>query len=165
MKLGIRLERIEPGKPQQNSRHERMHLTLKQETALPPQSTLLMQQSSFDRFRGEYNTERPHEALSYRCPADVYIPSQRIFPERIPEIHYPTHMETEIISDEGTIRYGTHRIFSSSALRGERIGLEEVDERHRRINFAHAILGILDSYTGNVLKYDSPAYTRIVDGL
>ena len=163
LKLGITLERIEPGKPQQNGRHERMHLTLKKETALPPMSSLNRQQKEFDRFREEYNTERPHEALSYRAPADIYKRSPRKFPGKRLEMHYPTHMETETVSDEGTIRYGVHRIFLTSALRGERIGLEEIDERHRRVNFAHAALGLIDVYTGKLLKYDSPKYIRVVD--
>ena len=126
-------------------------------------SSLNRQQKEFDRFREEYNTERPHEALSYRAPADIYKRSPRKFPGKRLEMHYPTHMETETVSDEGTIRYGVHRIFLTSALRGERIGLEEIDERHRRVNFAHAALGLIDVYTGKLLKYDSPKYIRVVD--
>jgi transposase InsO family protein len=165
LKLGINLERIEPGKPQQNGRHERMHLTLKKETALPPRSSLETQQAAFDYFRNEYNTERPHEALSYRCPGDIYVPSHRKFPGKPPEVHYPTHMEIHTVADEGTVRYGEHRVFLSSALREERVAFEEIDERHRRVHFAHAVLGVLDAYTGVLLKYDSPKYARISESV
>ncbi|UVA66020.1 transposase [Leptospira borgpetersenii] len=93
----MRLERIEPGKPQQNGRHERMHRTLKQETALPPRSSLKEQQEAFDRFRIEYNLERPHEALEYKTPEKIYIPSERVFPIRIPEIAYATNIVVETV--------------------------------------------------------------------
>ena len=156
MKLGIRLERIEPGKPSQNGRHERMHLTLKQETALPPRSSLKAQQKAFDEFRQEYNFERPHAGLKNKFPGKIYKRSRRKFPEAIPEVAYPTNYEVERVSDEGTIRYGINRVFISSALRDELIGLEEISDRHRRIHFSNATLGILDAYTGKVLQYPNP---------
>lgn len=156
MKLGIRLERIRPGNPQENGRHERMHLTLKQETALPPRSSLKAQQKAFDSFIQEYNFERPHASLKNRFPGDFYKRSRRRFPEKLPEIAYPTSYEVARVSDEGTIRYGVNRVFISSALRDELIGLEEISDRHRRIHFSNATLGILDIYTGNVLQYPNP---------
>jgi transposase InsO family protein len=91
IRLGIRLERIEPGHPEQNGRHERMHRTLKQETASPPEVNLSRQQRSFDRFRHRYNDERPHEALGQVTPASVYAPSPRPFPNKLPELDYPTN--------------------------------------------------------------------------
>lgn len=157
LKLGIHLERIEPGKPYQNGRHERMHRTLKQETALPARSSLQAQQAAFDNFRQEYNFDRPHEALKNRCPTNLYVRSPRIYPEALPEPAYPTNMEIQTVSDMGTIQYGLHRVFLSSALRGELVGIEEISDRHRRIHFACAALGVLDAFTGTMLQYRNPA--------
>lgn len=156
LKLGIRLERIDPGKPHQNGRHERMHLTLKQYTALPPRSSLQAQQVAFDQFRDEYNNVRPHHALEMKVPADVYAKSTKCFPGRIPEVEYATNIEVMRVSDQGTIGYGQHRVFISSALRGEDVGLEEISERHRRIHFSRAALGVLDVYTGKLIAYKHP---------
>ena len=156
LKLGIRLERIRPGNPQENGRHERMHRTLKQETALPARSSLQAQQKAFDDFRDEYNNIRPHEALDMKCPAQVYKKSVRVFPDKIHEMEYPTNIEPHRVSDEGNIKYGMNRIFVSSVLRNEIIGLEEISERHRRIYFGGFILGIIDAYTGKVLQYLNP---------
>lgn len=156
LKLGIRLERIKPGNPQENGRHERMHRTLKQETALPARSSLRAQQKAFDEFVRVFNYERPHDALDLKCPADVYIRSKREWRDAEPCIEYNTSIEAFRVSDEGTIRYGQHRVFLASALRNELVGLDEINERHRRIFFADAILGILDAYTGKVLQYKNP---------
>lgn len=158
MKLGIRLERIKPGNPQENGRHERMHLTLKQETALPPRSSLQEQQRAFDLFVHEYNYERPHASLKNRFPGDLYRTSKREYPEKIQEMAYPTSYEVERVSDEGNIRYGIHRVFISSALRDELIGLEEISDRHRRIHFSNSTIGVLDVYTGKVLQYQNPKH-------
>ncbi len=156
LKLEIRLERIEPGRPGQNGRHERMHRTLKAHTALPPRSSLVDQQNAFDDFRREYNEERPHHALELKVPASVYRRSQREYTGRTPVVDYRTNIEPFRISDEGTFRYGVHRVFLSPALRGETIGLEEISERHRRIHFASAAIGVLDAFTGKVLAYKNP---------
>jgi Integrase core domain len=82
MKLGIVHERIQPGRPQQNGRHERMHRTLKEDTAKPPAHTVTAQQKKFDRFRLVFNHERPHEALANETPGSIYVPSTRLFPSR-----------------------------------------------------------------------------------
>lgn len=156
LKLGIRLERIKPGSPHENGRHERMHRTLKQETALPARSSLNAQQTAFNHFRDEYNNIRPHEALGMKCPADVYKKSERQFPERIRDVEYPTNIEPHRVSDEGTVRYGIHRVFLSGALRNEIIGVEEISDQNRRIYFTSAILGILDAYTGKLLNFKEP---------
>ncbi len=156
LKLGIRLERIEPGKPHQNGRHERMHLTLKQATALPPRSSVNAQQKAFDRFRYEYNHERPHEALKNRFPGEVYYRSEREYPERIPEMEYQTNIEPMRVRDDGTILYATCRVHLTAALRGEVVGLEDISDRHRRIHFGTAALGVLDIFTGKVLRYRNP---------
>jgi len=156
MKLGINLDRIEPGKPQQNGRHERMHKTLKECTALPPRSSLEAQQQAFNRFMKEYNYERPHEALDDHFPSDLYSRSVRCFPEKLEEVAYPTNMAVEIVSDVGTINYRGYRIFISAALIDEPVGLDDIDDRHYRIIFCSSVIGILDSYTGKVLQYKNP---------
>lgn len=103
IKLGIRPERIEPGKPSQNGRHERMHRTLKQETAQPPRSNLREQQRAFDDFRQEYNYQRPHEALQGKTPAECYQASSRPYHGRIRELAYPADFEVRQVSDGGQI--------------------------------------------------------------
>jgi transposase InsO family protein len=130
MRLGIRHERIQPGKPQQNGRHERMHLTLKQETASPPRATLGAQQRAFDRFRKDYNHDRPHEALGGDVPASFYERSKRPLP--IPAwgkpFRYPEAFETVRISRLGYLRWNDRSVFVSSCLRDELVGID-LDER------------------------------------
>ena len=125
LKLGIRHERIEPGKPQQNGRHERMHLTLKLDTATPPRSSLRAQQRAFDRFRREYNEIRPHEALSNRTPADFYRPSPRTLPEPNwgKDFVYAEEFESVRVRKPGTLRWNDRSVFVSSTLRHELLGL------------------------------------------
>jgi putative transposase len=116
MQLGIQLERIEPGKPQQNGRHERMHLTLKQETANPPAQNLRAQQRRFDAFCREYNEVRPHEALEMKTPAFFYQPSDRSYPDRLPDMEYSRGMEVRRVGGRGEFRWGGVKIFLSYAL-------------------------------------------------
>jgi transposase InsO family protein len=145
VKLGIRLERIEPGKPQQNGRHERMHRTLKAETVIPPAASLLAQQRRFDSFRREYNQERPHEALDGRSPADLYAPSARAFPEKLPAVEYPGHFEVRKVRHDGTIKWAGTHLFVSDALIGEPIGLEETDNDKWLMRFSYIPLAIVDA--------------------
>jgi hypothetical protein len=102
LRLGLRLERIKPGQPQQNGRHERMHLTLKTETTRPPGANSLQQQARFDDFMSEFNAERPHEALAMRCPADVYSASLRPY-SGLPELAYPFHDRDVLVTACGRI--------------------------------------------------------------
>lgn len=127
LKLGISHQRITPGKPQQNARHERMHRTLKEETMIPPAETVEEQQYRFDQFRDDYNNVRPHEALDDDVPASRYRPSDRPMPERIEEPTYPGHFEVRKVNSCGTIRFKNKPVFLSHALAGEHVGLEEVD--------------------------------------
>src|SRR6185437_11657787 len=105
IKLGIELERIDPGKPSQNGRHERMHLPLKTEACREPAHSLRGQQQRFDQFRQCYNQERPHEALGQRPPATVYQPSLRPFPDRLPELTYPEAEAIRRVRPNGAIRW------------------------------------------------------------
>jgi transposase InsO family protein len=126
IRLGIRHERIEPGKPQQNGRHERMHLTLKQEATKPPQATLRAQQRVFDLFRRDYNEVRPHEALGNKVPADFYERSGRVLPEPAwgRDFEYPEHFERVRTNKTGAFLWNGRSVFVSAALRHEPLGLE-----------------------------------------
>jgi hypothetical protein len=140
LKLGIAVERIDPGKPYQNGRHERFHLTLKQETMHPPQRNMRAQQRRFDAFQHHYNFDRPHEALAQRVPGDVYAASSWKFPDRIPEPEYPADFETITATRWGRVSFrGTG--FTSTALGGERIGFVEVEERCFEVFFCKQLLG------------------------
>jgi len=128
MRLGIVVLRIERGHPEQNGAHERMHRTMKAETTRPPATSLRQQQARFTVFRREYNQERPHEALDFDVPAAHYTASSRQFPSRLCAVQYPGHMEVRSVYPHGDIRVWGRRLFLSEALRGERVGLEEVDD-------------------------------------
>lgn len=144
IKLGIRPERIEPGKPAQNGRHERMHRTLKQETTQPPRTNLREQQNAFDLFRHEYNYQRPHQALHGRTPADCYQPSPRTYRGRPREVSYPSDWEVRYVSDGGQIRWNGGRVFVGRALLGEPVGLELITDGKWRVWFSFYELGIFD---------------------
>jgi putative transposase len=128
IKLGIVPERIEPGHPEQNGRHERMHRDLKQETVRPPAPNRWVQQERFDCFRRVRNEQRPHEALGQRVPAEVYRPSSQPYPAAVPEPCYPGHFEVRYVRPGGEIKFRGRYMFLSEALHGERVGLEEFDE-------------------------------------
>ena len=144
LKLGIRLERIEPGHPEQNGRHERMHRTLKQETARPPAASRGAQQERFDRFRSVYNEQRPHEGLGQKTPAEVYHPSGRPYPEKTPEPEYPGHFEVRWVRPNGGIKWQGEFLFLSQALSGERVGLEEVEDGVWSVYFGPVLLARFD---------------------
>ena len=146
MKLGIVLERIEPGHPEQNGRHERMHRTLEEETAQPPAAHRRAQQKAFHRFRWDYNQERPHEALGQKTPASCYQPSPRSYPARIREPEYGTGMQVRRVGLRGGFSWKHESVFLSEALIGERVGLESIDERYFTIYFAEFPLGRFDSF-------------------
>lgn len=156
VKLGIRLERIEPGKPQQNGRHERMHATLKQETACPPRGNASAQQRAFERFRQRYNFERPHEALDDRVPGQSYWASPRRYPRRVPEVEYPAHFEIRTVRTSGEIKWRGELRYVSEALVGEPVGLEPTGTRHWRLYFGSVLLALLDDATGTLLPYRRP---------
>lgn len=164
IKLGIKLERIDPGKPQQNGRHERMHKTLKEETALPPRSSLEEQAESFKKFQKEYNFKRPHESLKNRFPAEYYKKSKRKMKKKILPPYYPTSYEIGEVNDLGNLYFAGHRIFLSSALANEIVGLEEISDRHVKIHFYQVSLGVIDMYTGKLLQYKNPKISSSLSG-
>lgn len=145
MRLGIRHERIEPGCPEQNGRHERMHQTLKQETASPPAANLRRQQQSFERFQREYNEERPHQALNYQPPAKLYTASARPYPSRLPELEFVSGVHLRRISQQGSVKWKCGRAFVSEVLARESVGLLEVDEALFEVYYGKLLLGWLDA--------------------
>jgi putative transposase len=155
IKLGIQPERIRPGKPQHNGRHERMHRSLKQATAQPPAANLRQQQEAFDRFRQEYNGERPHAALQMKTPAELYLPSGRSYPARLGEPEYSGEWEVRSVGPCGTMRWQNVKIFVGKVLAGEELGLEPVDEGQWKLWFFGHPLGIFDERKGVVVKLAS----------
>ena len=151
IKLGITPVRIAPGKPQQNGRHERMHKTLKAETAQPPAATLAAQQHRFDHFRAEFNNERPHEALGQAVPAAVYTPAPRPYPARLEDPPYASDFELRRVRSNGEIKWQGELIFIAQPLVGEVIGLHEDDEGDAQVYFGPVQLGNIDGVT---LKFE-----------
>lgn len=140
IRLGIRPERIAPGHPQQNGQHERMHKTLKAEATRPPSATLRDQQTRFDRFRREYNSLRPHEALGQHEPASCYTPSARSFPDRLSALAYPAHLEVRRVNN-AMIAWQGRYVWLTKALSGEDVSLEETDDGTWTISFGPLALG------------------------
>ena len=141
IKLGIRHQRIDPGHPEQNGRHERMHKTLKAETTRPPQYNLSLQQERFAAFQDEYNEERPHEGLAQQPPRTLYAASDRQLPLRAPAAEYPGHLLTRRVSSGGSISFGAKPLFLSEVLAGEHIGLEEIADGLWSLFFYDVLIG------------------------
>lgn len=141
IKLGIIPERIEPGHPEQNGRHERMHRTLKQETASPPKENLLLQQKAFDLFRREYNEGRPHEALNQETPKKHHILSPRAFPAELKELEYQEGFEIRRISSSGTVKFQGEKFQLGKLLEGELVGFCEVGDQEWDTYFGPVKLG------------------------
>jgi len=152
IKLGIVPERIQPGKPQQNGRHERMHRTLKQATASPPARNRRVQQERFDQFRQEYNHQRPHEALGQTTPATHYQVSPREYPRRLEEVEYPADWQVRRVARGGQMRWQGLNVFVAHALEGEAIGLQPLDDLHWRAWFRFYELGVLVSHSARILR-------------
>jgi transposase InsO family protein len=141
VRLGVMPEFIEPGKPQQNGRHERMHRTLKAETTRPPAGNLRAQQRKFNRFQNEYNSERPHEALDMQTPQQLYSPSPRPMPNRPPPLEYPDRFEVRYVSGNGGVRWNRHWVNVSVVCIGEYVGFEEIDDGIWNVYFGPLKLG------------------------
>jgi transposase InsO family protein len=134
---------IEPGRPDQNGRHERFHETLKAETATPPKATIAGQQVAFNRFQAIYNQERPHEALDMQTPAEVYEPSKRSMPAWLPDHEYPSDYEVRRVRRDGSMKWAGSHVFVGEAMRGELVGLTRVDDLCWNIHLGGLRLGIL----------------------
>jgi transposase InsO family protein len=143
LRLGISIERIRPGHPQQNGRHERMHLTLKKEATRPAGANILQQQAKFDAFVEEFNLERPHEALHMQCPVQVYTESVRPY-SGIPDPYYPFHDKTIVVTNCGRLCLYRKKINLSTSLAGQAVGIKEVDDGIWLVSFMNYDLGYID---------------------
>jgi transposase InsO family protein len=160
LRLGVRLERIKPGKPTQNGRHERMHLTLKTETTRPPGMNSLQQQARFDDFVHEFNHDRPHEALAMKAPAQLYSPASRAY-RGLPEIEYPMHDRDVLVTACGRICMLRKKINISTVMAGQRLGLKEVDDGIWVVTFMAYDLGYIDLEQKTLQPIDNPFATRV----
>jgi putative transposase len=147
LKLGIQLDRIDRGHPEQNGRHERFHLTLQQDTTTPPAATPPQQQRRFDRMRRAFNTERPHEALGQQPPARVYVPSPRPYPTRLEEPWYDATHQVRRVKQTGQIKWQGDVIFVSESVCGEVLGLAESERGDWIVRFMQVELGRIDRDT------------------
>lgn len=161
LRLGIAIERIKPGHPQQNGRHERMHLTLKKEATRPPGANSLQQQAKFDAFVSEFNNERPHEALAMKTPAEAYSASPRPY-RGLPDLTYPLHDRDVLVTACGRICMHRKRINISTVLAGQRVGIKEVDEGIWIVSFMHYDLGYIDLEQKTLQPLDNPFGARLL---
>lgn len=151
IQLGIRPERIEPGKPQQNGQHERMHLTLQDEVAQAPARNPREQQRALNLWREEFNEERPHEALDMQTPASCYAPSARAFPARLAPIEYPDTRTVRQVRHNGEINWEGKRPYVSEALAGRPLSLEPQSGDYWRVYFSNEPLGLLHARSRKLL--------------
>ena len=155
LRLGIQIQRIKPGNPQQNGRHERMHLTLKKEATKPASFNFLQQQERFDQFVTVYNNERPHQALGGAYPGDLYTPSARVYePPAQPD--YPYHDRTARVTRCGRICFDSRKINLSAALAGQMVGITQVADQIWMVSFMHYDLGFFDNEKGRVEPASNP---------
>jgi putative transposase len=150
IRLGIKHERIEPAHPEQNGRHERMHLTLKQHACAPVARDIKAQQRVLEQFRLYYNTDRPHEALGQVTPASLYYRSSRPYPARLAELRYPAEFEVRRVLSNGMIKWHGRSIYISQTLSGERIGLDTSADGGWPAYFATGRLGVIDLARGQL---------------
>ena len=155
LRLGIDIERIKPGKPQQNGRHERMHRTLKKETTRPAQMSFLQQQEVFDRFVQEFNGERPHEGLQMKIPAEIYTPATRAY-TGLSELEYPFHDRTVLVTTCGRICLHNKKINLSHVFQGQTLGIKEVDDNVWLVSFMDYDLGYIDLEEKSLQPLENP---------
>ena len=161
LRLGIGIERIKPGNPQQNGRHERMHLTLKKEATKPPGKNFLQQQAKFDRFIQCYNHERPHQALNMKYPGELYQPSPRPY-NGIGDLEYPFHDRTITVTNCGRLCVGGRKINLSAVFAGQNVGIKEVSEKIWLVTFMHYDLGFFDHQAGRVECAPNPFAAKVL---
>jgi putative transposase len=161
LRLGIGIERIQPGQPQQNGRHERMHLTLKKETTKPAANNFLQQQEKFDRFIDCYNQERPHQAIGMHYPAELYQRSAREY-HGLSELEYPFHDRTVAVTMCGRVCFGSRKINLSTVFAGQNVGVKEVAEKVWVISFMQYDLGFFDHESNRFECAMSPFAAKVL---
>ena len=161
LRLGIALERIRPGHPEQNGRHERMHLTLKAEATKPAVANVLQQQARFDAFQTCYNRERPHQALGMKIPSELYAPSPRPY-RGLPELDYPFHDWTATVTTCGRICFKTRKVNLSQVFAGQDVGVRQVDDRIWLVTFMHYDLGYFDDETCRLEPIQNPFAPKVL---
>jgi putative transposase len=161
LRLGIAIERIKPGNPQQNGRHERMHLTLKLETTKPAARNFLQQQAKFDDFIDCYNNERPHQALDMQCPTQRYRPSSRPY-RGLPDIEYPFHDRAATVTTCGRICFNRQKINLSQVFAGQTVGIKQTDERIWLVSFMDYDLGYFDDETCRLEPLANPFGPKVL---
>lgn len=161
LRLGIEIERIRPGHPQQNGRHERMHLTLKKEATKPSAQNLLQQQQRFDEFIDCYNHQRPHQALDMRYPGELYAPSPRRY-QGLGELTYPFHDRTLTVTHCGRVCLGRRKINLSLALAGQKVGVRQVADRIWLVSFMQYDLGFFDDETCRLEPGANPFEAKVL---
>jgi putative transposase len=161
LRLGIQIERITPGMPQQNGRHERMHLTLKKEATKPAADNFLQQQERFDHFINEFNHERPHQALEMKSPADVYTRSTRPY-KGLSELSYPFHDKTIMVTNCGRLCFNRKKINLSVVLAGQYVGIKEVEDKIWLVSFMDYDLGYFDEHNSSLEPAANPFGAKVL---
>ena len=161
LRLGIQIERITPGHPQQNGRHERMHLTLKKEATKPAAANVLQQQARFDAFVEQFNQERPHQALGMKVPADLYARSPRVY-RGLDELTYPFHDQTVTVTHCGRLCFQGRKVNLSQVFAGQNVGVTQVGERIWLVTFMHYDLGYFDDETCRLEPIDNPFGPKVL---
>jgi putative transposase len=161
LRLGIRLERIKPGHPEQNGRHERMHLTLKTEATKPAAHNVLQQQARFDAFLQRYNQERPHQALDMKMPGELYVPSARIY-RGLPTLDYPFHDWTTTVTHCGRICFKKRKVNLSQVFAGQDVGVKQVSDRIWLVSFMDYDLGYFDDETCRLEPIENPFGPKVL---
>jgi putative transposase len=161
LRLGIRIERIAPGHPQQNGRHERMHRTLKADATKPAAPNVLQQQARFDRFVTQYNQERPHQALGMKVPADLYTRSVRVY-RGLEDVTYPFADATIAVTHSGRICFHGRKINLSHVFAGQNVGVTQVGDHVWLVTFMHYDLGYFDDEAGRVEPIENPFGAKVL---
>jgi putative transposase len=161
LRLGIQIERSKPGHPQDNGRHERMHLTLKKEATKPAAPNVLQQQARFDAFIARFNQERPHQALAMKVPADVYARSPRVY-RGLDELIYPFHDQTVTVTHCGRLCFKGRKVNLSQVFAGQNVGVTQVGDRIWLVTFMQYDLGYFDDETCRLEPIDNPFGPKVL---
>ena len=161
LRLGIQIERIKPGHPQQNGRHERMHLTLKKDATKPAAPNVLQQQARFDAFLTQYNQERPHQALGMKVPADLYTRSPRVY-RGLEDLTYPFHDQTVTVTRCGRICFKGRKVNFSHVFAGQNVGVTQVGDRIWLVTFMQYDLGYFDDETCRLEPIENPFGPKVL---